>query len=274
MGEDAMTDPGQLDQPEDDSSEQPQEAHELSHDIQQPTRRFSLPRNRSAWIGITVSLIALAGVTVALIAVATGGGTHQANSAATGGPSAATGTAPGSSAPGAAPGSNKASQAHNGVSKAKTNVISAAQLAQSGGALSLPSNAKNLVLAWQAGRGGADLATVSRQAGTALQSGGIRQYTMMKNACGQLAGGVPTAQAGPPIPVAAMQTLYAKALAELAKGAADCRAAISTTPNGDETTKTSVNTTMLHQSTSELATGANDIFRATAQIEIASRQHH
>jgi hypothetical protein len=268
-----MTDPDQPEQSAEVSSEPTQEAHEPTPDTRpQPTSRLSLPRNKQAWLGITLSLIALAGVSAALIAVATGGGT---NKTASGAPSAVTGTAtPGSSAPGAtAPGSNKASQAHNGVSKAKTNTVSAAQLAQSGGALSLPSNAKNLVLAWQAGRGGADLATVSRQAGTALQSGGIRQYTMMKNACGQLAGGVSAAQAGPPIPVAAMQTLYTKALAELTKGAADCRAAISTTPDGDETTKTAVNATMLHQSTSELAAGADDIFRATAQIQIASRQH-
>jgi hypothetical protein len=274
MGEDAMTDPGQLGQPEDDSSERPQEAHELSHDTQQPTRRFSLPRNRSAWIGITMSLIALAGVTVALIAVATGGGTHQANSAATGGPSATTGAAPGSSAPGAAPGSSKASPAHNGVSKSKDKVTSAAQLAESGGALSLPTNAKNLVLAWHAGRGGADLAIVSSLAGDALQAAGIRQYSTMKHACAQLAGSVSTAQAGPRIPVAAMQNLYANALAELAKGAADCRAAISSRPDGDETVQTAVNTNMLHQSMSELGGGVNGVFRATAEIDIASRQHH
>jgi hypothetical protein len=97
---------------------------------------------------------------------------------------------------------------------------------------------------------------------------------MMKNACGQLVGGVAAAQAGPPIPVHAMQNLYAKALVDLAKGATDCRAAISITPDGDETVKTDVNATILHQSTSELAAGTDGIFRATAEIEIASRQDH
>jgi hypothetical protein len=266
-----MTDPDQPEQPAKDGSEPLQEAHKPTPDTRpQPTSRFSMPRNKQAWLGITLSLLALAGVTAALIAVATGGG----NKTASGAPSTATGTATsGSTASGTAPSNSKAGQAHNGVSKSKDNVTSAAQLAESGGALSLPTNAKNLVLTWHAGRGGADLATVSSQVGTVLQSGGIRQYAMMKNACGQLLGGVSGAQGAPPIPVAAMQKLYARALAELAKGAADCRTAISTTPDGDETVKTVVNATLLHQSTSELAAGADDIFRATAQIEIASRQH-
>lgn len=267
-----MTDPGQLDQTVEDSSEPTQKAHEPSRDTQQqPTARLSLPRSRSAWIGITLSLIALACVTTALIVVATGGGTHQANSAATGGPSAATGTASGSGVSGTAPGSSKAS---SGVSKAKSNVTSAAQLAESGGAISLPANMKSSVVTWQSGRGGTDLAAVSSRAGNALQAAGIRQYSAMKYSCAQLAGNVSTAQAGPPIPVATMQSLYAKALAELAKGAADCRSAISSTPDGDETVETAVNAKILHQSMSELAVGVNDLFRSTAEIDIASRQHH
>lgn len=266
-----MTDPDQPEHPAEDSSEPLQEAHEPMRDTrQQPTSRFSLPHNKRAWLGITLTLIALACVSAALIAVATGGGT---NKTASGAPSAATGATPGSSVSRAAPGSSKAGQAHNGISKSKDNVTSAAQLAESGGALSLPTNMKSAVLTWHAGRGGADLATVSSQVGAVLQAGGIRQYNEMKNACGQLVGGVSAAQAGPPIPVAAMQALYAKALAELAKGAADCRAAISTQPDGDETVKTELNATMLHQSTSELSAGADNIFRATAEIEIASRQH-
>ena len=57
-----MTDPGQLGQASDDSSEPAQEAHELSEDTrQQPAGRFSLPRSKRAWLGIALSLIALAG---------------------------------------------------------------------------------------------------------------------------------------------------------------------------------------------------------------------
>ena len=96
----------------------------------------------------------------------------------------------------------------------------------------------------------------------------------MRYACTQLGSSVATAAAGPQIPDAAMQRLYTKALTELAKGAADCRAAISVKPSGDETNETNVDTTKLHQSTSELSAGATDIFRATAQIQIIARQHH
>ena len=209
-----------------------------------------------------LSLIALAGV-----ALAVGGGSHQATS---GGTSAATGGAP------AAPGSSKASQvnqAPNGSSKAKGKVPSAAQVAESGGALSLPANMQSRVIAWQSGPGGKHLAAVTRLFGDALQAGGDRQYFEMRSACIQLTHSVSTAEAGPQIPVAAMQMLYGKALAELAKGAADCQAAITIKP-GDETLETKVNATMRQQAASELAAGARDIFRSTAEIEIASRQSH
>jgi hypothetical protein len=96
----------------------------------------------------------------------------------------------------------------------------------------------------------------------------------MRYACTQLAGSVAIAAGGPQIPDAAMEKAYTKALTELAKGAADCQTAISVKPSGDETSETNVDTTKLHQSTSELSAGATDIFRATAQIQIVARQHH
>ena len=176
----------------------------------------------------------------------------------------------------AAPGSSKASQvnqAPNGSSKAKGKVPSAAQVAESGGALSLLANMQSRVIAWQSGPGGTHLAAVTRLFADALQAGDVRQYFDMKSACVQLTHGVSTAEAGPQIPVAAMQMLYAKALAELAKGAADCQAAITIKP-GDESPETEVNATMRQQAASELAAGAREIFRSTAEIEIASRQSH
>jgi hypothetical protein len=194
-----------------------------------------------------------------------GGGSHQATS---GGTSAATGGAP------AAPGSIKASQvnqAPDSGSKAKGKVPSAAQVAESGGALSLPANMQGRVIAWHSGPGGAHLEAVTRLFGDALQAGGERKYSSMRSACVQLTRSVSTAQAGPPIPVAAMQMLYGKALGELANAAADCQAAITTRP-GAETL--GVNATMRRQAASELAVGARDIFRSTAEIEIASRQSH
>ena len=247
---------------EDEMTSPDQSGHRHRTTQQQPAGRFSLPRGKSAWIGITLSLIALVAVSAALVAVAIGGGTHQATS---GGPSPAAG---------AALGTTKAIPAPNGTSMAKGNVISAAKLAESGGALSLPTRMQNPAFTWQSSRGGKDLAAVSTQFGDTLQMAGIRQYSEMEHTCIRLAGSVATAEAGPQIPDAAMQTLYATALAELAKGAGDCRAAISSKPNGDESVDTHVDATLLHLSISELAAGARDIFRATAEIEIVSRQHH
>jgi hypothetical protein len=267
MGEDAMTDTGQLDQPAEDSSEPIQEAHELSEDTrQQPAGRFSLPHSKRAWLGIALSLIALAGISVALIAVAVGGGTHQ------GGTSAATGEASTASGGIKAPQVNQAPSSSSKASTAKAKVPSAAQVAESGGAVSLPASMHSRVIRWQFGPGGTHLAAVSSLFGTALQQRGLRQYPLMKQTCTQLAHSVPTAQAGPPIPVAAMQTLYVQALTELAKGAADCQAAITVTPDGDESVQLHVNAGLLNRSLSELAAGSRDIFRSTAEIEIASRQ--
>jgi hypothetical protein len=255
-----MTSPGQLGQATEDSDELPQEAHEPQrHTRRRPTSRFSLPRHKRAWLGITLSLIALAGVSAALIAVV-GGGSHQATSGGTS----------------AAPGSIKASpvnRAPNSSSKAKTKVPSAAQVAESGGALSLPADMQSRVIAWQFGPGGTHLAAVTRLFGDALQAGGIHEYAQMKNLCTQLAQSVSTAEAGPQIPVAAMQAVYGQALAELAKGAEDCRAAISVVPEGEEQT-VAVKAALFQQSKAELAVGAEDIFRSTAEIEIASRQYH
>src|SRR5258708_28267381 len=91
--EDVMTSPDQPGQPS-------QETHEPSQDtLRQPAGRFSLRRGNSAWLGITLSLIALVAVSAALIALATGGGTHQATSSASRGPSTAAGAPPRPSKP-------------------------------------------------------------------------------------------------------------------------------------------------------------------------------
>ncbi len=157
-----MTSPDQPGQPS-------QETHEPSQDtLRQPAGRFSLRRGNSAWLGITLSLTALVAVSAALIAVATGSGTHQATSSASGGPSTAAG---------AAPGSIKAIQAPSGISEAKGNFPSAAQVAESGGALSLPANMQNRVITWQFSPGGSRLAAMSSLFGTALQERGLRQPT-------------------------------------------------------------------------------------------------
>jgi hypothetical protein len=254
-----MTSPGQLDQASQDSNQPPQGAR---HTRRRSADRFSLHRNKRTWFGIVLSLIALAGV-----ALAVGGKSPQATSDGT---SAATGGTPAASS---SIKPSQVNQAPDSDSKAKGKVPSAAQAAKSGGALSLPANMQSRVIAWQAGPGGKYLAAVTSLFGDALQAGGARQYPEMRSACIQLAHGVSTAEAGPQIPVGAMQVLYGKALAVLAKGAADCQSAI-TMVAGDEDLEIKVNATMRQQAASELAAGARDVFRSTAEIEIASRQSH
>lgn len=253
----------------------PEDDHNLSEDTQQLAGRSSRSRGKSRasqsrsksmrlWIGLAV--IAVVGLSAALITYAVGG-THPtaSSSSSSSGP---TGAALGASASGGG------TAPKGGTSTAKGKVISAAKLAQKGGALSPPTSMQSHVASWQSGAGGRDLTAVSSRLGAALQAGGIKQYTSMRYACTQLASSVTAAEAGPQIPDAAMQNLYAKALSELAKGAADCRTAISIKASGDETTQANVNTAALHQATAELSAGATDIFRSTAEIEILSRQHH
>ena len=267
-----MTSLGQMGQASENSNQPPQGAHKSPRGTRRrPTGRFSLLRNKGTWFWIVVSLIALAGV-----ALVVDGGSHQAisgaTSAATGGAPAASSSLKASQANQAPNSSRQANQTLNS-SHAKGKVPSPAQAAESAGALRPPANMQSSVLAWQSGPGGTDLAAVTRLFGDALQAEALRQYVDMRIACTQLAHSVSTAEAGPQIPVAAMQTVYGQALTELAKGAADCQAGISIKQE-DETFGTKVNATMRKQAASELAAGARDIFRSTALIEIASRQHH
>lgn len=254
-----------------------------NHNPPEETQQFAgrSPRSRSKsrssrsrfkigrlWIGLSV--IVLLGLSAALITYATGGTKQAASSGSPGSP----GSSPtGGSALGTA-GSTGGTAPRGGTSTAKGKVISATKLAEKGGALSPPANMQGSVESWQSGSGGHDLTAVSARLGAALQAGGIKQYTSMRFACTQLASSVTAAEAGPQIPDAAMQNLYTKALSDLAKGAADCRTAISIKTTGDETTQANLDTATLHQATAELSAGATDIFRSTAEVEILSRQHH
>lgn len=66
--------------------------------------------------------------------------------------------------------------------------------------------------------------------------------------------------------------MYAAGLDSLAQGAADCEAAISIKPDGDETVETHENSALLSRAGSEIGTGASDLFKASAEVEIAARQ--
>jgi hypothetical protein len=136
--------------------------------------------------------------------------------------------------------------------------------------LGWPSRLNHQILHWKAGPGGTTLDAVEQHMGTAMQAAGVKLYASMKLACANLASDVGAAQAGPPIPYATMQRLYANALTGLSSAAADCRNAISEHPS-DETTEVHVNQALLSQSRLEFAAMSKKLYRATAQIQAAHR---
>lgn len=229
----------------------PTEQYDPPEDSQSRAAERPSRSRKPAW---SMVILALTGLSAALVYL-TVGGSHLAAASVSAAPSAASPSlAP--SATSLPPGATVATQPR-----------SASALALTGGALPLLEGLKAQAAAWAAGSGGAALAAVSTQVGTVTQAAGVRQYVEMKMACANLASGVTTAQAGPPIPDATMQALYVKALTQLAEGAADCRAAISERSDGDEYVEAYENSTMLHQAMSAFVLGAKDLFQATAEIE-------
>jgi hypothetical protein len=134
------------------------------------------------------------------------------------------------------------------------------------GAVPLPTYEQPQVKSWQAGPGGAALKQVSDQAGNVTQAEGLKQYVEMKAACTQLAISVTTAQDAPPIPDAALQSLYQKALGELGTGAGQCKTAIFEEPEGEEYVATTENTSALRAAALALKSGSRNLFLATSQI--------
>jgi hypothetical protein len=135
-------------------------------------------------------------------------------------------------------------------------------------ALRFPKSLTKEVSRWEAGSGGKSLARVTMQMGYALQAAGTGLYPSMKQACASLASEVQVAQAGPPIPDAAMQGLYGRALAMFSQAAANCRSAISVSL-ADESTNVHVNKPLLQQSRTELAAGSETLYKATAEVRIS-----
>jgi hypothetical protein len=136
------------------------------------------------------------------------------------------------------------------------------------GAIPLPVAEQPQARTWKAGRGGVGLTAVFSQAGDVSQAAGLREYVEMKQACSKLGASVSQAQAGPPIPDAAMQAKYSKALSELGNAAADCQAGISEQPDGDEYIATTENQTDLSVSATDLAAGSTDLYQATGGISV------
>ena len=133
-------------------------------------------------------------------------------------------------------------------------------------ALRWPPRLNNQIQRWREGPGGSYLASVTSQMGAAMQAAGVKQYGAMRMTCTTVASEVRAAQAGPPIPDAAMQRLYAKALAGLSSAAADCRQAISEHPEGDEDLEIHLNHALLDQARLEFAAASKKLYRATAEI--------
>jgi hypothetical protein len=106
--------------------------------------------------------------------------------------------------------------------------------------------------------------------GTAMQSAGLKLYAAMRLACVQLASDISTAQAGPPIPDAAMQRLYARALAGLSRAAPDCRAAITMGGDGEDLSA-EVHGSLLTRSRAEFAVASAKLYRATGEIDSLHR---
>ena len=144
--------------------------------------------------------------------------------------------------------------------------LAGAGLAKS--ALRWPPGLKHRMVHWKAGRGGTALAAVTAHLSDAMQGAGVRRYAATKQACTGLASSVAIAQAGPPIPVAAMQRMYGKALAGLAVASANCRRAIQVRPEGEDGVDVHLDRPLLIPSLAALAAGSTRLYNATADVRV------
>jgi hypothetical protein len=103
--------------------------------------------------------------------------------------------------------------------------------------------------------------------GDAMQDAGTKVYPAMKLSCTVLASDIRTARAGPPIPDAAMQQEYGRALAGLSRAAVSCQHAIWTTGEGEDTA-VHVHNTLFNLSRAEFAAGSKMLYAATADIRM------
>ena len=207
--------------------------------------RLRLP-GRSRWLVIVPSLVAFCGATAVLVYVLTTGGS------------------PATSRPAANASPNPDTTEAAPVFHVPAPVVPVTLPRD--GAIPMAAGAAPQVKAWKAGNGGTALAAVASQAGEVAQASGQKQYVQMKKACSELAASVSSAQADPPIPDAAMQQKYQKALSELGQAAASCQAAITEQPEGEEFVATTQNSAELAAAAAALASGSTDLYQATGQI--------
>jgi hypothetical protein len=132
----------------------------------------------------------------------------------------------------------------------------------------LPAGHRSAVSAWAAGRGGSALSSLTVQLSDVTQLGGSGMFATMKQECGVLAADVASAQAAAPIPDAAMQAAYVRALSQVDRGASTCRSAITSWPEGNEDIQTHVNQPLLHSALASLASGARQLYLSTQQVRM------
>ena len=259
-----MTSEDQPGQPTQDDHDPVEETQGLDDLFSGSRRKSRSPRGKrkSRWIGIGLSLAVLAGVAAAIVAITTTG-THQV-------------AASSSAQPGANGWHARVREWWRGSERQQPGE------GRSGHTRQARPRGRSAQPAEESAKPGHQLALRSRRypadrrverAWHCIAGSWRPAVSPMRHACAQLAASVATAKAGPPIPIATMQEVYAKALSELAKGAAACNSAISV-KSGDESVEIHLDSSLLHQSVSELSVGATDVFRSTAEIEIISRQHH
>jgi hypothetical protein len=135
----------------------------------------------------------------------------------------------------------------------------------------LPKKLAAALRAWNAGHGGTALTSVTTYLGEATQAAGVKLFAPMRDACSSLAAEVAVAKLGPVIPDARLEAAYVDALGGLARGATDCKSAISAQANGDEGIQTEEKPSLLHRSEAELAAGGKDLYRVTAKIAAAGK---
>jgi hypothetical protein len=138
-------------------------------------------------------------------------------------------------------------------------------------ALRYPPALKGQIVQWVAGRGGVAWSAVTTQLGGITQTAGARLYSQLRLECASLASSAQAALEAPPIPDQAMQRMYAKVLAALSATAADCRNAISVSPEGDEDQRITLNRAHLNQSLARFATESRELYTATAEIRTLRR---
>ena len=223
---------------------------------------------RSRWAGasgsrqallVTLAVCLLVAVVGVAVAILSPGGGGQAGSVA--GP--VSGLVAGGT-PSPQPSTGKKSTPGRKITAAPP-VVAGAGLAKT--ALEWPPRLKHQIEAWRAGPGGAALSAVTEQMGHAMQAAAVKLYPSMRLTCVKLASDIRTAQAAPPIPDAAMQQLYARALTGLSSAAADCRQAISAHASGDETLDIHLNKAQMSRARAGFTTASRRIYNATASIQ-------